>query len=87
MSQINYSKLMAQEPTVYASMTNSDGQLIHFVEHPFHGDAAPIIVVCHDLKFAGQTDFYDLEDMMASHGEYEPSFDEQGNLYIGRFQA
>lgn len=87
MSQMNYFKLMAQEPTVYDSMTNSYGQLIHFVEHPLHGDAAPIIVVCHDLQLAAMTDFYDLEDMTASHGEYEPSFDEYGDLYIGRFQA
>jgi hypothetical protein len=80
---MKYQKLMSFNPTEYGSMTNSQGQKIVFVEHPTKGDEYPVIAVCHELELAGVTDFFELDDMMAEHGEYEPWFDEKGELIIG----
>jgi hypothetical protein len=80
---MNYQKLMSFNPTEYGSMINSQGQKIVFVEHPIKGDESPVIAVCHELELAGATDFFELDDMMAEHGEYEPWFDESGELEIG----
>jgi hypothetical protein len=82
---LNYLKLMSQKPTEYGKMTNSKGQEIIFVEHPTRGDEYPIIAVCHELKLASSTDFFELDDMIADHKEYEPSF-EDGVFYIGEFE-
>jgi hypothetical protein len=71
---INYEKLMSHNPTVYGEMTNSKGQQIVFVEHPILGDETEVIAVCHELKLADYTTFFELDDMMADHGEYEPVF-------------
>ena len=79
---INYDKLMSHNPTVYDEMTNSKGQMIVFVEHPLRGDETFVIAVCHELKLADYTPFFDLDDMMADHGEYEPVFMD-GKLEIG----
>ena len=80
---MNYKKLMSFNPTEYGLMINSQGQKIVFVEHPTKGDEYPVIAVCHELELAGATDFFELDDMMAEHGEYEPWFDESGELIIG----
>ena len=80
---MNYEKLMSYKPTVYGEMTNSQGQKIIFVEHPTRGDEYPVIAVCHELQVASATDFFDLDDMTAEHGEYEPWFNEEGELEIG----
>jgi hypothetical protein len=80
---MNYQKLMSWNPTVYDEMINSKGQKITFVEHPTRGDEYPVIVVCHELEFAATTDFFETDDMMASHGEYEPWFSDKGELEIG----
>jgi len=79
---LNYEKLMAENPTEYGRMVNSYGQEIVFVEHPIHGDESPVIAVCHELKLASSTDFFELDDMMADHKEYEPNF-EGGKFYHG----
>lgn len=71
---LNYLKLTALNPTVYATMINSLGQTIKLVEHPTKGDETEIIAICDELKLASYTDFYDLDDMLAEHKEYEPLF-------------
>jgi hypothetical protein len=81
---LNYEKLVSNNPTEYGRMTNSIGQEIIFVEHPLRGDEYPVIVLCHELKLAASTDFFELDDMIDSHKEYEPKF-EDGGLYIGDF--
>lgn len=81
---INYEKLMKHEPSVYGKMVNSLGQEIEFVEHPIKGDEAEIICVCHELKLADYSTFFDLDDMTADHKEYEPTF-VNGKLLIGGF--
>lgn len=86
-TKINYANLMSQEPTRYGQMLNTKSQIIEFYEHPTKGDEAPVIAVCHKLKAAGYTGFFELDDMKATHGEYEPSFDEDGVLWIGEFEA
>jgi hypothetical protein len=83
---MNYQKLMSHEPTIYGEFTNSLGQLITFVEHPFKGDEFPVICVCHELQLAAASDFFELDDMTADHGEYAPSFQEN-KLFIGEFEA
>ena len=73
---------MEHTPTEYGRMVNSVGQEIVFVEHPLKGDEVPVICVCHELKKASYSTFYELDDMMADHKEYEPSF-RDGQLWIG----
>jgi len=81
---MNYTKLMANEPTEYNRMTNSLGQEIVFYEHPFKGDEFPVIIVCHALELADYTDFMEDDNMIASHKEYEPTFVD-GKLHIGGY--
>lgn len=81
---LNYQKLMEHNPTEYGRMVNSVGQEIIFVEHPLKGDEVPVICVCHELKKASYSTFYELDDMMADHKEYEPSFQGEDFL-IGQF--
>lgn len=80
--KLNYAKLTALEPTIYGHMTNSIGQLIEFVEHPTRGDEYPVICICHELQIAVASDFWELDDMTADHGEYEPIFID-GDFYHG----
>jgi hypothetical protein len=68
---------------IYNVFTNSKGQTISLVEHPTKGDSVPIIAVCEELKIAATTDFYETGEMLASHGEYEPWFNDKGELVIG----
>ena len=79
---LSYQKLMSWKPTEYGRMVNSYGQEIVFVEHPIHGDEHPVICVCHALELASASTFYELDDMMADHKEYEPNFYD-GKFYIG----
>ena len=83
---MNYDKLIGLNPTSYGKMTNSKGQEIEFYEHPLKGDEAEVICVCHELKLAQYSTFFETDDMVAEHGEYEPSFHD-GLLFIGRFEA
>jgi hypothetical protein len=79
---LNYTKLMSHNPTSLGKMMNDKGQQIEFFEHPTRGDEYPVIAVLHETQQAGNTEFYELDDMTAEHGEYQPWFDEQG-LHIG----
>ena len=65
---------MALGPTQIGEMVNSIGQHITFYEHPIQGDGAPVIAVLHESQLAASTDFWELDDMIADHGEYEPIF-------------
>jgi len=58
-------------------IVNSKNQDIEFYEHPLHGDEAPVIAVCHKLKMAANTNFYDLDDMYEG-SNYLPVFLENG---------
>lgn len=78
----NYTKLMSHNPTSYGTMVNSIGQTIEFYEHPIQGDGAEVICVCHALELAADSSFYETDDMLCEHKEYEPSF-QDGKLYIG----
>tara|TARA_Y100001938_G_C8082960_1_gene430226 strand:+ start:475 stop:729 length:255 start_codon:yes stop_codon:yes gene_type:complete len=82
---IDYEKIMSENPYEYLSFRNSKGQKISLVEHPFYGDSYSIVCVCHELKLACGSGFYETDDMLASHKEYEPSF-QNGKLYIGEFE-
>ena len=79
---LNYEKLMSHNPTVYGQMQNSLGQTITFIEHPTKGDEAQVICVCHSLKLASYSSFFETDDMEADHKEYEPSFVD-GKFLIG----
>ena len=82
---LNYQKLVENNPTVYSTFINSLGQTIEFVEHPFKGDEAEVICICHELRLASYSGFFDLCDMIADHKEYEPTF-ENGKFLIGGFE-
>jgi hypothetical protein len=72
MSRLNFTRLMALEPTVYHEFTNSLDQRVLLVEHPTLGQDAPVVCVFPDLKLAFASDFFDCDDMIADHKEYEP---------------
>jgi hypothetical protein len=79
---MNYEKLISFNPTSLGVMTNSIEQKIEFFEHPLKGDEFPVIIVCHKLKLADYSDFMEIDDMIAPHKEYEPSF-QRKKLFIG----
>lgn len=81
-NKLNYTKLMALNPSEYGRITNSAGQEIVFYEHPIKGDEYPVIAVSHYYQLAYCTDFFELDDMIADHREYEPLFID-GDFYIG----
>jgi len=76
MQKLNYSKLMADKPTVIATFKNRIGQEFEFVEHPIRGDAYPIIIVSHNQKIAVCSDFFEVGDMIQDEIDYHP-------VYIG----
>jgi hypothetical protein len=80
---LSFEKLMARNPFEYGRIINSIGQVIIFLEHPTKGDEAEVICACPELQKADYSGFFDLEDMLASHGEYMPWFDDNGALQIG----
>lgn len=80
---INYSKLMSHNPTSFGVMMNDKGQKIEFFEHPILGDESDIICACHELQLADYSGFWDTDDMTAEHGEYQPWFNEDGQLHMG----
>lgn len=71
---MNYKNFLQLAPFKYGSYTNSKGQNIDFYEHPIHGDDVPVVAVCDELEIACSTEFYELDDMIAEHKEYEPIF-------------
>lgn len=83
---MNYAKLMNHNPTSFGTHINTIGQTIEFYEHPLRGDEEQVICVCHDLQLAEYSTFYETDDMIQDHKEYEPSFVD-GKLYIGDMQA
>jgi hypothetical protein len=71
---IYYQKIMELNATSYGStVINSKGQIIEFYEHPLKGDISPVIAVCHDLKLASDTDFFETSDFYTD-SEYNPVF-------------
>ena len=82
---LNYTKLMAHEPTSYGKIVNSKGQTIEFYEHPLKGDETFVLCVSHDLKLAAYSTFFETDDMEDGE-DYEPSF-KDGKLLIGGFEA
>jgi hypothetical protein len=79
----HYQRIMAQKPYVLDTIVNFMGQTIDLVEHPVHGDEAPVIAVCHDylLKVGEEslrgvacpTTFFETDDMYEG-SDYEPLF-------------
>ena len=82
---INYEKLMSKNPTEFERFTNSKGQEIAFVEYP-EWDDCTIICVCHELKLACDSEFFETDDMLRQDRSYEPSF-QDGRLWLGDLLA
>ena len=82
-SKLFYTKLVENNPTIYATIVNDKGQEIELVEHPFKGDEYPVICICHELKLASASDFFDCYDMLQLHKEYQPYFTNSGSLEYG----
>ena len=72
--KLDYEWIMEHEPIVYRTIKNSIGQEIKLCEHPLEGDQAPVVAICHGLKLAAFTDFFDCEDMYEG-SDYAPVFD------------
>ena len=73
-SKTYYKDLMtAQAYCIGDPITNSLGQKIDFYECPINGDGACVIAVCHELKVAEDTDFFETDDLTAG-GDYTPNF-------------
>jgi len=69
-----YKYLMDNNATSYGEVVeNSKGQFIKFYECPDQGDEACVIAVCHESKQAGDTDFFDTDDMYKG-SDYIPVF-------------
>ena len=79
MNKLNYTKLMNANPEVYSEVVNQANQTITFMEHPYKGDEYPVIAVCHALKVAFCTDFWDTEDF-TSGSDYNPIVREDGTM-------
>lgn len=77
---MNYSRLMEHDPFIYLTFTNSLGQEIDLVEHPLQGDMTEVIAVCHAIKKADYTDFFETGEIDEVGGDYEVSFDSEGKL-------
>jgi hypothetical protein len=73
MNALNYTRLMALNPTKYGDVVNQLGQTVEFYEHPTRGDEHPVIAVIHELSVAYVTDFYDTEDFYEG-SEYNPVY-------------
>jgi hypothetical protein len=83
MTKYKYESLMSYNPFELGAMTNSIGQAIRFVEHPTKGEDNEVIAVCDELQLAFDSGFYEIDDMVAEHREYEPLFI-NGTLQIGK---
>lgn len=81
--KLNFKKLNDFGPTIYDEMVNAKGQKVLFVEHPTHGDEYPVIVMFPDLELAFCSDFFETDDMMADHKEYQPWVNENNELICG----
>ena len=79
MNKLNYTKLMAANPLEYSSIVNQANQTITFMEHPTKGEDYPVIAVCHALKVAYCTDFWDTGDFR-SDSDYNPIVREDGSM-------
>ena len=82
-SKLFYTKLVENNPTIYATIVNDKGQEIELVEHPFKGGEYPVICICHTLKLASASDFFDCYDMLEPHKECQPYFTNSGSLEYG----
>lgn len=77
MLALNYKKLLSADPTVYAEFTNKVGQKIQLVEHPYLGDAHPVLVLFPEHQKAFESEFYDTHDLIGSdeYFDYQPVLD------------
>lgn len=84
MAKCNYEKLIELNPMSFGKVTNKEGREIEFLEHPTKGGEAEIICVCHELKIAQDSGFFETDDMETE--EYIPSFVD-GQLFIGELKS
>jgi len=85
MQELNYTKLMGHNPTVYDTVINREGQEMQLVEHPTKGDEYPVIIVYHEKKVAYCSDFWDTDDLMGGE-DYEPVYKDEANCMFLRFE-
>lgn len=79
---------MSKNPFHLGRMVNNQRQIIDFYEHPIYGDEGYVLCVCHDLKLADESGFYEIDDMTSQDSdEYYPWFDMNGNFKIGEDES
>ena len=82
---ITYNNIMKKNPTYLNHyIVNSLKQKVEFYEHPSKGDEAPVIAVCHDLKIAASTEFFDTDDFYEG-SDYNPVF--HNNRLVCEFEV
>ena len=57
-----FEQLTSKDATQLKAIHNDAGQLIHFVEHPVHGDEHPVIATFPEYGVAFNTTFFDCGD-------------------------
>jgi hypothetical protein len=72
-TKLNYQRIMALNPTVYCTITNTLGQTFDLIEHPTKGDEYTVIIMYHAEKLAVDSEFWDTEDM-ESNSDYMPVY-------------
>lgn len=65
----NPARFLERNPAELHTFTNSLGQRVRLLEHPEHGDDAPIYAEIEGRVF--RTDFHDVDDLSDVGGEYE----------------
>ena len=71
---MDYEKLMGQHPTSYGTIVNTLGQTIEFYESPSLGDLSAVICVCHELRLAEKSTFFETVDIEQENSDYMPHF-------------
>jgi hypothetical protein len=81
-----YRFIYVNKAHILGAMRNQLNQLIVFVEDPIEGEDETIICTFPELKLAFRSDFYELNDMMARHGEYAPCYRAKDARFMCYFQ-
>lgn len=74
---------LGEKPHEYERLINSLGQEIVFYEHPTFGDMDSIFVYFPKEDRLFDSNFFELDDMLADHKEYEPVIVDGVGLFKG----
>lgn len=81
-----YRFTLANRAHILGAMRNQLNQVVVFVEDPIEGEDETIICTFPELRVAFRSDFYELDDMMARHGEYAPCYSAKDAEFMCYFE-